>query len=190
MYCWPVCNKITRRRSALRPGSHRDIASKVRREQYDVDSKLVREYFNYDASRDGILTLVQDLFDVQIVPWQTDTWHEDVETYELRDGDKTIGRFYLDMHPRDGKFQHAAMFPFVNGIEGKQLPVAGLICNFPDGSEPMQYSAGCYVSSRIWSLDSLDVLRASGVEQHQRYQYRMGLCRSAFTDAAGVGLGL
>lgn len=116
------------------------IASKVRREQYDVDSKLVREYFNYDASRDGILTLVQDLFDVQIVPWQTETWHEDVETYELRDGDKIIGRFYLDMHPRDGKFQHAAMFPFVNGIEGKQLPIAGLICNFPDGSEPMQYS--------------------------------------------------
>ena len=116
------------------------IASKVRREQYDVDSKLVREYFNYDASRDGILTLVQDLFDVQIVPWQTETWHEDVETYELRDGDKIIGRFYLDMHPRDGKYQHAAMFPFVNGIEGKQLPIAGLICNFPDGSEPMQYS--------------------------------------------------
>ena len=51
------------------------IASKVRREQYDVDSKLVREYFNYDASRDGILTLVQDLFDVQIVLWQTETWH-------------------------------------------------------------------------------------------------------------------
>ena len=116
------------------------IASKVRREQYDVDSKLVREYFNYDASRDGILTLVQDLFDVQIVPWQTETWHEDVEAYELRDGDEVIGRFYLDMHPREGKFQHAAMFPFVNGIEGQQLPVAGLICNFPEGSEPMQHS--------------------------------------------------
>jgi len=116
------------------------ISSKVRREQYDVDTKLVREYFNYDASRDGILTLVQDLFDVQIVPWQTETWHEDVEAYELRDGDKTIGRFYLDMHPREGKYQHAAMFPFVNGIEGKQLPVAGLICNFPTGSEPMQHS--------------------------------------------------
>jgi thimet oligopeptidase len=116
------------------------IRSKVRREQYDVDTKLVREYFNYDASRDGILTLVQDLFDVQIVPWETQTWHADVEGYELRDGERIIGRFYLDMHPREGKFQHAAMFPFVNGIEGQQLPVAGLICNFPSGSEPMQHS--------------------------------------------------
>jgi len=116
------------------------IRSKVRREQYDVDTKLVREYFNYEASRDGILTLVQDLFDVQIVPWETNTWHDDVEAYELRDGERVIGRFYLDMHPREGKFQHAAMFPFVNGIEGQQLPVAGLVCNFPSGSEPMQHS--------------------------------------------------
>jgi thimet oligopeptidase len=115
------------------------IRSKVRREQYDVDTKVIREYFNYESSRDGILTLVQDLFGVQIVPWETETWHEDVEAFELRDGDEAIGRFYLDMHPREGKYQHAAMFPFVNGIRGQHLPVAGLICNFPSGTEPMQH---------------------------------------------------
>jgi len=116
------------------------IRSKVRREQYDVDTRIVRQYFNYDASRDGILALVQDLFGVSIVPWETETWHEDVEAFELRDGDEVIGRFYLDMHPREGKYQHAAMFPFVNGIAGKQLPVAGLVCNFSRGAEPMQHS--------------------------------------------------
>ena len=115
------------------------VRSLVRREQYEVDTKVIREYFNYEASRDGILTLVQDLFGVQIVPWETETWHEDVEAFELRDGDEVIGRFYLDMHPREGKFQHAAMFPFVNGIKGQQLPVAGLICNFPSGTGPMQH---------------------------------------------------
>jgi thimet oligopeptidase len=116
------------------------IRSKVRREQYEVDTRIVRQYFNYEASRDGILTLVQDLFGVSIVPWETETWHEDVEAFELRDGDEVIGRFYLDMHPREDKYQHAAMFPFVNGIDGRQLPVAGLVCNFPRGSEPMQHS--------------------------------------------------
>jgi thimet oligopeptidase len=70
---------------------------------------------------------VQELFGVRIEPWETETWHEDVESYSLVDGDDVIGHFYLDMHPREGKFQHAAMFPFVNGIEGKQIPVAGLI---------------------------------------------------------------
>ncbi len=116
------------------------VQSKVRREQFDVDSKITRQYFNFNNSRDGIFALVQELFGVRIQPWETDTWHEDVESYELVDGDDVVGRFYLDMHPREGKFQHAAMFPFVNGIEGQQIPVAGLICNFPRGEELMQFS--------------------------------------------------
>ncbi len=116
------------------------ITEKVRNEKFKVDSKKTREYFNYVNTRDGILTMVQDLFQVQIRPWQTESWHEDVESYELVDGDKVLGRFYLDMHPREGKYQHAAMFPFVNGIEGEQLPVAALICNFPSGTDLMQHS--------------------------------------------------
>ncbi len=116
------------------------IEEKVRREQFDVDSKIVRQYFSYNNTRDGILEMVQDLFQVKIEPWDTYTWHEDVKAYQLLDGDEVIGRFYLDMHPRDGKFQHAAMFPFVNGIEGRQLPVAGLICNFPTGDGAMQHA--------------------------------------------------
>jgi thimet oligopeptidase len=115
------------------------ITEKVRTEQFQVDSKETREYFNYDNTRDGILTMVQDLFQVQIRPWETTTWHDDVESYELVHGERVLGRFYLDMHPREGKYQHAAMFPFVNGIEGEQLPVAGLICNFPRGTDLMQH---------------------------------------------------
>ena len=42
-----------------------------------------------------------------------------------------IGRFYLDMHPRPGKFSHAEMVPAVDGVRGKQLPEAVLVCNFP-----------------------------------------------------------
>ena len=116
------------------------ISSKVRREQYDVDSKVTRQYFGYNDARDGILTLVQEMFGVRIEPWDTETWHEDVQAFELYDGDAVIGRFYLDMHPREGKFQHAAMFQFVNGIEGEQVPIAALICNFPSGDERMQFS--------------------------------------------------
>ncbi len=116
------------------------ISSKVRREQYDVDSKVTRQYFGYNDARDGILTLVQDMFGVRIEPWDTDTWNDDVQSYELYDGDALLGRFYLDMHPREGKYQHAAMFPLVNGIEGEQVPVAALICNFPSGDERMQFT--------------------------------------------------
>jgi thimet oligopeptidase len=47
------------------------------------------------------------------------------------DNGKMIGRIYLDMHPRPGKFSHAEMSPILDGIRGKQLPEAILICNFP-----------------------------------------------------------
>ncbi|MDX1381907.1 MAG: M3 family metallopeptidase, partial [Xanthomonadales bacterium] len=116
------------------------INEKVQQEQYQVDSREVRQYFQYNRTRDGMLQLVQDLFGVSIEPWDTETWHEDVGAYVLRDGERVLGRFYLDMHPRDGKFQHAAMFPFVLGIEGRQVPVAALVCNFPAGDELMQHS--------------------------------------------------
>ncbi|HET8826210.1 MAG TPA: M3 family metallopeptidase, partial [Terriglobales bacterium] len=42
-----------------------------------------------------------------------------------------MGRFYLDMHPRPGKFSHAEMVPVLDGVRGKQLPEATLVCNFP-----------------------------------------------------------
>jgi len=116
------------------------LMGKVIDEQFDVDSKLVREYFSYNNTRDGILMLVQDLFNVQITPWDTYTWDESVEAYELRDGEELIGRFYLDMHPRANKFQHAASFPLRLGITGVQTPLGALVCNFPAGNELMQHS--------------------------------------------------
>jgi len=117
----------------------RFLSEKVRLEQFDVDSKIVRQYFNYTDTRDGILTLVQDLFGVQIKPWATETWYEDVEAYELWEDGELIGNFYLDMHPREGKYGHAAAFPMQNGITGVQLPLASLVCNFPSGDELMQH---------------------------------------------------
>ena len=48
---------------------------------------------------------------------------------------KLIGRFYLDMHPRAGKYNHAAQFGIRTGVQGRQIPEAALVCNFPGGVE-------------------------------------------------------
>ena len=105
----------------------------IRKEDYAVDPQVIRQYLRYDKVENGILRLVEDLFAVELRPWQTPVWHEDVKAFEMVEGGKVTGRFYLDMHPRDGKFTHAQMSPVRVGIEGRVVPVAVLECNFPKG---------------------------------------------------------
>lgn len=107
------------------------VLNLLRRQKHSVDAAQVRQYFTYDKTRSGIFTLVKDLFGSDIRPWNTPVWHPSVTAWELHDGDRLIGRFYLDMHPREGKYNHAAEFPIRTGIAGRQVPVASLICNMP-----------------------------------------------------------
>lgn len=104
----------------------------VKKEKYDVNSQEVRKYFHYDNVREGIFDLTETMFGVTIRPWNTPVWHESVNAYEVVEKGKVIGRFYLDMHPREGKYQHAAQFSIVSGLKDVQLPEAALICNFPN----------------------------------------------------------
>ncbi len=108
----------------------------VKKEQYEVDAQEVRQYFRYSEVRDGIFELTETLFDVQIRPWDVDPWHEDVEAYEIWDGDERLGQFYLDMHPREGKYKHAAAFSLQDGLKGGQPPIKALVCNFPGAEGP------------------------------------------------------
>jgi thimet oligopeptidase len=104
----------------------------VRRSHYDFDSQSVRPYFPFMQVKQGILDTAADLFHVSFqqepnVP----SWDPSVETWIVIDSGKPIGRFYLDMHPRPGKFSHAEMAAVLDGIRGRQLPEAILVCNFP-----------------------------------------------------------
>jgi thimet oligopeptidase len=109
------------------------LAELVQQEAYNVDSKLVREYFQYDKVRDGLLALTSKMYQVNYKNVDTTVWHPSVEVYDIWNGDQKVGRFYLDMHPRKDKFKHAMMSEVVSGISGRQLPEAVLVCNFPGG---------------------------------------------------------
>lgn len=108
----------------------------IKKEQYQVDAQKIRQYFPFAKVQQGIFDLTQTMFGVTIKPWQTEVWHPSVKAYEMWDGDKVIGRFYLDLHPRDGKYKHAAQFGVQSGVKGVQLPIAALVCNFPGGDNP------------------------------------------------------
>jgi thimet oligopeptidase len=108
------------------------LSELVRRTKYDFDSQSVRPYFPFMQVKQGILDASAELFQVSFQQeMNVPSWDPAVETWIVVDHGKPIGRFYLDMHPRPGKYSHAEMAPVLDGIRGKQLPEAILVCNFP-----------------------------------------------------------
>jgi len=121
-----------------------------RRSAYEFDSQSVRPYFPYGPVERGVLETAEKLFQVTFRPAKdADLWHKSVSAWDVFDGlnavsSEKIGRFYLDMHPREGKDKWFSAHPLIPGIAGKQVPEAALICNFPEPKEDnpglMQYS--------------------------------------------------
>ena len=110
-------------------------AELVRKASYDFDSQTVRPYFAYDRVKQGLFDVTSKLFGVTYRPVTVPVWDKSVEAYELLAGGQLIGRFYLDMHPRKDKYNHAAEFPIRTGVAGRQIAEAALVCNLP-GGEP------------------------------------------------------
>ncbi len=120
-----------------------------RRSAYDFDSQSVRPYFPYSRVQAGVLATAEKLFHVRFeAARDARVWHPAVSAWNVYDagpngddekngeaGEKAalIGRFYLDMHPREGKDKWFSAAPLVPGIRGRKLPEAALICNFPQG---------------------------------------------------------
>ena len=104
----------------------------LRRSRYSFDSQSVRPYLPYKQVRQGILDTASKFFHLTFKQEEgVVSWDPTIETWDAYDNGKMIGRFYLDMHPRPGKFSHAEMVQVLDGIRGKQLPEATLVCNFP-----------------------------------------------------------
>jgi len=105
----------------------------VRKASYDFDSQTVRPYFAFDRVKQGLFDVTSKLFGVTYRPITVPTWDKSVEAYEMLENGQVIGRFYLDMHPRKDKYNHAAAFPIRAGVTGRQIPEASLVCNLPGG---------------------------------------------------------
>ncbi|WP_105566365.1 M3 family metallopeptidase [Microbacterium halophytorum] len=109
------------------------LLARLHEERFAVDAQEVRSYLAFERVLGGVLATTGRLFDIAYVPVEVPTWHGDVRSYDVvRDGAR-IGRIHLDLHPRDGKYNHAACFGIAPGVRGRVLPEAALVCNFPTG---------------------------------------------------------
>ena len=73
------------------------LREQLRRSQYNFDSQSVRPYLPYNNVKKGIMDTAAQLFHVtfQQEP-NVPAWDPAVETWDVLDQGKMIGRFYLD----------------------------------------------------------------------------------------------
>jgi thimet oligopeptidase len=116
----------------------RYFSNQLKKEKFNVDAEQLRVYFPYQRVLDGMFAIYQRIFGLKFEKIEPPyKWIGDLQLYAVSDAKtgEPMGMFYLDMFPRDGKYNHFAMFPI---IEGKllpdgtyQRPVMSMICNFP-----------------------------------------------------------
>jgi thimet oligopeptidase len=110
----------------------------LKKQKYAIDTEALRVYFPYQATLEGMFAIYQKIFSLKFTPIEAPyVWAPGVQLYLVADAatGTPIGAFYLDMFPRDGKFNHFACFSQKTGgvmADGNyDLPVAALLCNFP-----------------------------------------------------------
>jgi len=116
-------------------------SNEVEKKNYSVDKQKLKEYFPLEKVTAGMMEIYQRLLGLKFTKLEGgEVWHDDVSMYQVDDKEtgETIGYFYMDLHPREGKYGHAAVWGLQPGsldrFGKRQKAVAAMVCNFPKSS--------------------------------------------------------
>jgi thimet oligopeptidase len=111
------------------------------KQKYTVDKEALRNFFPYQKVLEGMFNIYQNIFGLKFTAIEAPyKWINDLQLYVVTDSasNEPLGMFYLDMFPREGKYNHFAQFGIIAGKllpNGKyQRPTVALLCNFPPAS--------------------------------------------------------
>jgi len=111
-------------------------------QRFNIDMEQIRSYCPTNKVVAGTLDIYQDLLGLKFVEIKNaHAWHDEVRTFDVLNTDdgKLIGRFCLDLHPRQGKFTHAAVWNLAHGADisaftnipgDRKTPIMAMLCNF------------------------------------------------------------
>lgn len=111
-------------------------------EHLNIDTKIVKEYFEMDNTLFQMFSFFGNLFGVSFVEnsnWKL--WHKEVRVFDVKEKGKIIAHLALDLYPREGKYSHMGCWNFMRGydidISGKEryAPFTIILGNFPKGSK-------------------------------------------------------
>tara|TARA_B110000977_G_scaffold137203_1_gene174283 strand:+ start:600 stop:2633 length:2034 start_codon:yes stop_codon:yes gene_type:complete len=110
------------------------VSEKLRTQRYAISVEELRPWFPTERVLNGLYNITGRLFDISI---EEDTsvalWHKDARFYRISRNGQAIASFYIDLYAREKK-QGGAWMDVCRSrrklVDGIQLPVAYLTCNF------------------------------------------------------------
>ncbi|KAJ1843426.1 metalloendopeptidase, partial [Coemansia sp. RSA 486] len=117
----------------------RYYSNMVKERKHKVSDEEIRQYFPMKQVTRGVLDIYQNMLGLRFNKVENaPVWHPDVEMYEIwesKNDSQFVGHFYLDLYPREGKYNHACVNPiragFARSDGTREYPVAVMLANFP-----------------------------------------------------------
>ncbi len=118
----------------LQPWDVTYAAEKLRQQRYAISQEDIRPYLPIDRVLSGMFEVVSRLFGVTFEEQsEFDNYHPDVRFFHVLKDGQQVAAFYLDLYARAKKRGGAWMDDCRirrQTVNGLQLPVAYLVCNF------------------------------------------------------------
>lgn len=109
---------------------------------FNVDERKISEYFPMQKTIDALLDVYRQFLAIDFKEVPVDgLWHEDVRLIEVYNKDRSqlYGYLFLDLHPRDNKYSHAAhsgITPAIKLADGSRIPAVSVVmANFPKATK-------------------------------------------------------
>lgn len=140
-----------------------------------INKEELKKYFPIQKTISNILMIYQQLlgyvFEDVTDEYKYTFWDDKLKLYMVKDQYTNLikGYFYLDLYPREGKYGHAAVFPFISKSKDT-LPVAAMACNFDSTNmsfnelETFFHEFG-HVMHHISSISTISGTASFGCEQ-------------------------
>lgn len=125
----------------LQPWDSSYYSEKLKMQQFNLSQEALKPYFPTPKVIQGLFSIVNRLYGIQVIEREAPLWHPDAHYFELEDQGEVIGGFYFDLYARQGKRGGAWMSGFRSRMrthDGIQKPICYMVGNFtpPVGDKP------------------------------------------------------
>ena len=125
----------------IQPWDSTYYSEKLKVQQFNLSQEALKPYFPTPKVIQGLFSIVNRLYGIQVIERGAPLWHKEAHYYELEDQGTVIGGFYFDLYARSGKRGGAWMSGFRSRMQtndGLQKPICYMVGNFtpPVGDQP------------------------------------------------------